>query len=423
MSPAARSRYTLLIPTYNRSAYLRGLLGYLAARRFEHPIRILDSSSGQALSENRDNVARTGLDVDYQIFDPAIPVNSKVALGIESVATPYCSFCADDDVLFTRNLDQLLDVLDADPAFVAAHGYYVNFKPGHDFYVSNTVYSAPSIAGDDGLKRIVDQMGDYQAIFYAIHRTDVMRSVLKQAERVPSLFAQELVSSSLTLIAGGVYRAQEFFMARNTNPSIASDGWSPHHFLATNPEQLLREYAAYRAVVLEQLATDPRCAAAYEPEQLRRAFDVVHLKYLAPMLSPRVLDYIIAESLRPGRQPRDIIAGMWNGSASPSERQAGGMRRALTHLGRAFMRPRYALELGEYALRFVSLASALRVRQHLRASVSPRLDNMYVDGTARDGRPRRYLLARQFVSQELRDRQRITASHIADIIEHLDDYV
>ena len=30
-----RTRYTLLIPTYNRSDHLRRLLGYLAARRFE----------------------------------------------------------------------------------------------------------------------------------------------------------------------------------------------------------------------------------------------------------------------------------------------------------------------------------------------------------------------------------------------------
>ena len=47
------SRYTLLIPTFNRSAHLRNLLGYLAARRFEYPVRVLDSSSGDALSQNR----------------------------------------------------------------------------------------------------------------------------------------------------------------------------------------------------------------------------------------------------------------------------------------------------------------------------------------------------------------------------------
>jgi len=423
MSPAVRSRYTLLIPTYNRPAYLRSLLGYLSARRFEYPIRILDSSFEQALSENRESVARAELDIAHQIYDPATTIFTKFTLGTQSVETRYCSFCADDDILFTGNLDRLFDVLDANAAFAAAHGYYFNFKPGDDFAISDTTYSAPSIVGDDALKRIVEQMRDYQAIFYAIHRTAVMQFVLSQLGRVQSLWANELLSSSVTLIPGGVYRMQDFYMGRNTNPSIATEGWNPHHFFAKDPEELFREYAAYRTVVLEHLAADAHCRAAYEPEQMRRAFDVVHLKYLAPMLSPRVLDYIIMESLRPGRQPRDIIAGMWNSSASPPEHKAGGMRRYLADVGQSLLRPRYLLEFFDHVFRLVGLSSILRFRKHLHASVSPRRDNMYVDGTARDGRPRRYLLARAFVSQKLSDQRRITAAHIADIIEHLDDYV
>ena len=41
-APTPRSRYTLLIPTYNRSTHLRSLLAYLAARRFGSPIHVLD---------------------------------------------------------------------------------------------------------------------------------------------------------------------------------------------------------------------------------------------------------------------------------------------------------------------------------------------------------------------------------------------
>ena len=41
-----RSRYTLLIPTFNRPAYLRSLLGYLAARRFQYPVHVLELELG-----------------------------------------------------------------------------------------------------------------------------------------------------------------------------------------------------------------------------------------------------------------------------------------------------------------------------------------------------------------------------------------
>jgi glycosyltransferase domain-containing protein len=230
MSPTARSHYTLLIPTFNRPAYLRSLLGYFSARRFEYPIRVLDSSFEQALSENRESVARAGLDIAHQVYDPATAIFAKLALGTQSVVTPYCSFCADDDILFTRNLDRLLDFLDDNPACVAAHGYYFTFKPDDDFTIVETAYSAPSIAGDDALKRIVEQMLDYQAVFYAIHRTSVMQAVLSQLGCVQSLWAAEMLSSSPTLIPGGVHRMQDFYMARSTNPSIAAEGWHPHHF-------------------------------------------------------------------------------------------------------------------------------------------------------------------------------------------------
>jgi acetyltransferase-like isoleucine patch superfamily enzyme len=40
MSPTARSRYTLLIPTFNRPAYLRSLLSNLGTRAIDHECRI-----------------------------------------------------------------------------------------------------------------------------------------------------------------------------------------------------------------------------------------------------------------------------------------------------------------------------------------------------------------------------------------------
>jgi hypothetical protein len=57
-----RLRYTLLVPTFNRPAHLRSLLGYLAARRFQYPVRVLDSSSGDALTQNRETASRGALD-------------------------------------------------------------------------------------------------------------------------------------------------------------------------------------------------------------------------------------------------------------------------------------------------------------------------------------------------------------------------
>jgi hypothetical protein len=87
------------------------------------------------------------------------------------------------------------------------------------------------------------------------------------ARRVKSLWAKELLTSSLALIAGGAHRVPRYYMARNTTPSIATEGWHPHQFFAIQPAELLREYADYRAVTLEHLAADARCRATYRPDQ------------------------------------------------------------------------------------------------------------------------------------------------------------
>jgi glycosyltransferase domain-containing protein len=417
-----RSRYTLLIPTFNRPAHLRSLLGYLAARRFEYPVHVLDSSSGDALPQNRETVGRGGLDVVHEVYDCAIPVHKKIELAVSSVESTYCSLCADDDVLFTDELNGLFDALDANPALVVAHGYYVNFKPGEDFDIRYTDYSAPSIVADDALQRIVEQMGDYQAIFYGVHRTRTMKSIRPPLDCVKSLWAKELLTSSLALIEGGAYRVPRYYMARNITPSIATEGWHPHQFFAIQPAELLREYADYRAVTLEHLAVDARCRASYRPEQTQRVFDLAHLKYLAPMLSPAVMDYLIQQSMLPNTTSRQIIDGIWNTFARPSNRRAGGLEHYLSH-ALALLHPRQAASALQHLHRLAGLYAQLRFQAKLDVSLSPSPNRMTVKHRSRDGRSRRYVFSRAFLHQEFADGGQVTASHIRNIIGHLDDYV
>ena len=99
---------------------------------------------------------------------------------------------------------------------------------------------------------------------------DLVSSIRLPLDRVNSLWAKELLTSSLALIAGGAYRVPQYYMARNTNPSIATEGWHPYHFFAAEPAEMFREYAEYRAVTLEYLAADDRCRAQFPPyKQLR----------------------------------------------------------------------------------------------------------------------------------------------------------
>jgi hypothetical protein len=220
-------------------------------------------------------------------------------------------------------------------------------------------------------------MSNYQAIFYAVYRTPTMQSVLSQLAPMQSILTRELLSSSLTVIAGKVCRLPLFYMARNTNPSIDSPGWHPYQYLANRPASLFLEYAPYRAALLERLLADPQCQAMYRQEQVERIVDLVHLKYLTPIITPRVIDYVLAESQRADREPRDILHSMWHEFANPGDDSNTRVRGPFGHARRALLEPAYALRILKYGVRLVRLLSELRFRERLTISATRNLDKIH----------------------------------------------
>ena len=154
----------------------------------------------------------------------------------------------------------------------------------------------------------------------------------------------------------------------------------------------------------------------YPADQIERILDVVHLKYLAPMISPPFLDYILAELLRPGHVPGDIMSAVRGNLTN----QYGEAARARGYLRRALSQPHYTLKRISHA---VLLFSGLRSQENLSVSMNRGLDKMYIDRVARDSCRRRYVLFRQFLLRQLPGGRLVTASDIRSIVQQLDDYV
>jgi hypothetical protein len=237
--------------------------------------------------------------------------------------------------------------------------------------------------------------------------------------------AYELLSSSMALIAGGVHRLPHLHMARNTGPSITSKEWHPHQFLATDPTSLFREYAAYRAVVLEHLLADNRCRERYMPAQMERILDLVHLKYLAPMISGPVLDYIIDRSLQPqsGDESREIIAEAWSKFITPGGSKPEGLKGLLAQGRRALSDPQRAGRLLRHAGRLLRLRGALQLKENLDVLMDRRFGNLRIRRQTREKRPRSYLLSHEFLTKNLGGGRRISTAAVRNMIEQLDDYV
>jgi hypothetical protein len=149
----------------------------------------------------------------------------------------------------------------------------------------------------------------------------------------------------------------------------------------------------------------------------------VHLKYLAPMLSPAVMAYLIQQSLLPNVTPRQTIDGIWNAFASPYARQPGGLKDHVAQVMAFISRPRYASGVLRRLRRIVGLYRELRFRAKFDVSLNPSLDGMTIKRGTRDRGSRRYLVSPAFLDQKFADGGQVTASHLRNIVAHLDDYV
>jgi hypothetical protein len=173
-------------------------------------------------------------------------------------------------------------------------------------------------------------------------------------------------------MAGGMYRAPRYYMARNTNPRSQPKDGIRNNF-CDRPRRAVHEYWGYRAVMLEHLEADAKCRATYQPQQLRRVFDLVHLKYLAPMLSPGVMDYLIRQSMLPDTTSQQIIEGIWNTFVPPYARPTPGLKQYLAD-ALALLRPRHASRAVKHLRRLGGLYSELKYQGRFDVSLKPSLD-------------------------------------------------
>lgn len=301
-------RHTLVIPTYNRPANLARLLGYLERARLESPVMVLDSSTPENQERNREIGRAAGLDVTHLSFSEDIHPFVKMRDGLASVKTEFCSACADDDLVFVPTLERMFDVLDTNEACAAVHGNYVNFKEDPDaFRVISVAQRDSQAVSENALQRVREFLSDYTVLFYAVFRTDVMKACFAPVGDLDTTLVRELASSTLAVANGPVIRTDDFYMGRNTDESASYDAWHPHQILATRPEVLFADFAAFRSLLVETVDRIDE-----QPDRdTASLLDLLALRYLAPFLREDVIDFIVQEKLVLGHDSRTTVDNLW----------------------------------------------------------------------------------------------------------------
>ncbi|MFV3406114.1 TIGR00180 family glycosyltransferase [Pseudomonas sp. NY15463] len=166
-----RERFTVVVITHNRPAFLRRTLHYY--RNFPASILVLDSSaqSNAALLDDYPNV-------DYRHLPQFTykGLQDKVSYGVNEVRTPYMTFAADDDFLLHEGMVRSLEFLEQHPDYGMCHGYgmmYVGRGTRVDFYRRDKRVQEDYCV-EPG-QRLIEFMGQFLPPFYAVTRTALLQ--------------------------------------------------------------------------------------------------------------------------------------------------------------------------------------------------------------------------------------------------------
>lgn len=245
---AALQEITIIIPTYNRPKLLARLLNYYATKKTTAQFLVLDSSNDENKKLNESATEVLANQVRYYSFPSTLPVAEKLLEGIKQVNTPFCAFCADDDVLFVDGVAEALNFLKNNPDYVCADGIYLNFNEvGHDIQLT-VEYASNGINADNPGARVFKLYQKYESLFYGVFRTEHALDIFTGVSKNSSLHYQELFQSTSALLVGKNQRLPIFYAGRqNCNPAdMNRDKWQTYYWFAENPKEFIDHYSSYR---------------------------------------------------------------------------------------------------------------------------------------------------------------------------------
>jgi glycosyltransferase domain-containing protein len=278
------SCFTLVVPTYQGTPFLRRLLEFLKAERYLGQVVLSDNSSG----EHGDFVASCPqlypeLWLELQAYEPGIGFLDKLTRTLARLDARFVMLCGQDDYIAPEGVEKLLQALQADPGLSCIRGRVARFhlRPvKHDGAVRAAALELnkhPMLAYEDPrpLDRVLAHMRAYTSTLYSVHR----REQLVECFRITDAATRNVVfwqylSSCITVGLGRVGCLDELFLARQVHGrswSASLQGDKEHWpLLLTSPS-----YSAYYSQFCNALAkflasTRPSCRWSPAPSATPR---------------------------------------------------------------------------------------------------------------------------------------------------------
>ena len=226
--------YSLIIPTRNRSEYVRRLLLYYVACGLRSPIFIADGSdeyhAAELIAISTELAGK--LDIKYVAHGQEMSLFERLRQAARAIDTPFFAYVGDDDFLIPEALEKGSLLMSRRPDVSAVVGSAIVFtmygQAAHGKIDGMSPYAQRARTESCALDRLTSHSQSYSTTFYALRRTECALIVLDWLDPPAwddenySFYFLELLDSLLTVLCGKVAHLECLMMIRQVHANMTS---------------------------------------------------------------------------------------------------------------------------------------------------------------------------------------------------------
>jgi glycosyltransferase domain-containing protein len=292
---------TIVIPTYERPAYLLRQIAYLS--KWDTPVEIVDGST-KPLDDDIIKIINRLPHINYQHSNTSYA--ERISDASQRIKTPYAMCLAEDDLYLHSGLVSAIKELELNKNAVACMGQSLGFdrfnKKLYAFHYGNSLYNYS--VNDSSIKvRINKGIKDYRpAASYAVFRTDAFKKVWQKREGVSCLEAVEYEHAIRTYLYGGLITTPDTYWLRSFELQPVSsvvDGNRSNDFSSWySKDKSRQERECFRARLLKLLHEEGQLTKDESESLLNTVVELILAKSHVGLMEKSKIDSLLESSLK-----------------------------------------------------------------------------------------------------------------------------
>ena len=225
--------FSVLVPTFNGTRYLRRMLDYFRQISFRGEVVLSDNSAieHRAFIDGCDS-AYPELKIRKFMFSENIRFLDKLVATLEKIDSKFVMLHAHDDFMIPAGVEKCVDFLSKNSEYSGARGRVAMFAleratqtalASTPVSVSLVPHPMRGYEQTDSFERVVAHIGRFAPTFYSVHRRkSLIESFRVTEEATKNVIFFQYLSSCLAVLAGKVWCSDELFYVRQGH----RDSWS-----------------------------------------------------------------------------------------------------------------------------------------------------------------------------------------------------